>query len=121
MKLQVRNGESTETVEVLTASPSLSFNGVLGKSPSTMVTFSGTLQEAEEGTLILQYSVGGRVPEVIESVAPSAPVTATAARIEYKDETSMGAIHVTAGSEQTLLKSGQRAYSILIVPAPKAQ
>lgn len=121
VKLGVKNGEATEAVEVLTASPALSFNGVLGKSPSTMVTFSGTLQETEEGSLVLQYSVGGRVPEVIESAAVATPGAAAATRLEYKDETSTGAIHVTSGSEQTLLKSGQRSYSILIVPAPKAQ
>lgn len=121
--LVVKNGETSESVEVLTASPTLSFNSVLGKSPSIVVTFSGTLQESEDGSLVLQYGVGGRIPEVVESAAPFRPgsdTPAVATRIEYKDETSSGAIHVAPGTEQMLLKSGQRAYSIRIVPAPKS-
>jgi hypothetical protein len=123
VKLEVKNGDETQTVEVLTASPTLSFNCVLGKQPSTLVTFSGTLQEGENGSLVLQYSVGGRVPEVIESSASPAGggAVAVASRIEYNDETSTGAIRVTTGAEQTLLKSGGRRYSILITPATKPQ
>jgi hypothetical protein len=123
VKLAIKSGDDAETVEVLTASPTVSFNCVLGKSPSTLITFSGTLQEGENGSLVLQYSVGGRVPVVIESPAPPAGAGGVVRgnQIEYKDETSTGAIHVTTGSEQTLLKSGGRSYHILIVPAPKPQ
>jgi hypothetical protein len=118
VKLVVKNGEAEESVEVLTASPILSFNCVLGKSPFTLVTFTGTLQESEDGSLVLQYSVGGRVPQVTESAGTQ---PGQAVRIEYNDETSSGAIHVTPGTPQTLLKSGARRYSLVIAPAEKSE
>jgi len=117
VKLTLKNGDAAETVEVLTASPRISFSAALGKMPMMMVNLSGNLQEVEGGRLVFDFSVGGRVPEIVESAAPSTGGGPNVARnIQYLDETSVGAIHVKPGVDHTLFASGARAYILRITP-----
>lgn len=119
LKLTLKNGDTAETVEILTASPRISFSAALGKTPAMMVNLSGNLQELEGGRLVFDFSVGGRVPEIVESA-----VTTTtggggpnvARNIQYSDETSLGAVHIKPGADHTLFASGARAYILRITP-----
>ena len=120
IKLAVAQGEEVTDFTLLTASPTISFNGTgSGGEIPIGVTFSGSLTEAEGGKLILICSVGGRIPLISEAPALSVQPNGRplARNVGYRDETSTGAIHVTPGKSQTLIKSGARSYSVTIAPA----
>lgn len=103
----VKQGGNTGECSLLTASPTISLSAFNGQSNKMIVTLSGTLKEPEGGGLTLGYSIGARIPIVYDDGQP-------ARRVEYTDENATGAIHVTLGKEQTLLKSGDRTYSVTI-------
>ncbi|MFN0127291.1 MAG: hypothetical protein ACKV19_11465 [Verrucomicrobiales bacterium] len=121
VKLTLKNGDTAETVEVLTASPRISFTAMLGKPPAMMLNLTGNLQEVEGGGLVMDYSVGGRVPEIVESAVTITGGSPSVARnFQYSDETSAGAIHVTPGADHTVFASGARAYILTITPVERA-
>ncbi len=116
--LLVATGEASAELAVLTASPHISFNYKLGSTPSILLTFQGSLEEREDGALVLKYSIGGRVPEVVPpGNVPAGPGLVPPQRVEYSDESSSGAVHVTAGKEYALFQSAHRKYAIRITPA----
>ena len=112
VKLTLKNGESAESMEILTASPRVSFSALLGKSPLTAVNLSGGLQEIEGGRLVFEFTVSGRLPEIAEAVGVNG-----ARSIEYRDESTMGAVHIKLGADHTLFKSGSRAYILNVTAA----
>ncbi len=120
IRLALAQGEEITEFTLLTASPSIFFNGTGGGGEiPVVVTFSGSLTEAEGGKVILVYSDGGRIPLISEAPALSVQPNGRplARNVEYRDETSTGAIHLTPGKSQTLIKSGGRSYSVTITPA----
>ncbi|MDB6132247.1 MAG: hypothetical protein JWM59_490 [Verrucomicrobiales bacterium] len=106
--ITVKQGENTAECSLLTASPNISLNTSTGQGSRVLVTLSGALSEPEGGGLTLGYSIGARFPLPAEGDARNAQ------QVQYLDETATGAIHVTPGKEQTLLKSGDRTYSVTI-------
>ncbi|RYD33885.1 MAG: hypothetical protein EOP86_12305 [Verrucomicrobiaceae bacterium] len=107
--ITVKQGENTAECSLLTASPNISLNTSTGQGSRVLVTLSGALSEPEGGGLTLGYSIGARFPLPAEGDGRSAQQ-----QVQYSEETATGAIHVTPGKEQTLLKSGDRTYSVTI-------
>lgn len=106
--ITVKQGEGTAECSLLTASPSISLNTSTGEGSRVLVTLSGALSEPEGGGLTFGYSIGARFP------LPAKGDGGSTQQVQYSDETATGAIHVTPGKEQTLLKSGDRTYSVTI-------
>ena len=112
VNLSLTQAEKTTDFTLLTAAPTLSFSGTGAGNPPVVVSLNGTLTETEEGKLVMTYVLSGRIPGVT--------VEGSLSNVQYQDETSSGAIHVTPGKPQTLIKSGDRTYRVTITPADEA-
>lgn len=112
VRLVLTQGEKTTEFTLLTAAPSLSFSGTGAGNPPVVVSLNGTLTETGEGKLVMNYILSGRIP--------AATGEGNRISIQYQDESSSGAIHVTPGKPHTLIKSGDRTYSVTISPDEEA-
>ena len=107
--ITVKEGEKSTDFSLLTASSSIKLSAAGGGDNQTVVTLTGTLSELEGGKLTLRYSIGARIPVFSEGVNGNR-------NIEYTDQTGAGALHVTPGKAQSVMKSGDRSYSVTVTP-----